>query len=318
MTRKLIIDTDPGVDDAMAIFYALNSPEFDVIGITTVFGNAATSITTRNALRLLEIAERLDIPVAAGAEHALTMPPREGGEGVHGADGQGNTNLPPPSTQAIDQHAAQFLADAIRQFPGEITIVALGPLTNLALMLLMQPDIAPLIREIVLMGGNAFVPGNVNPTAEANIFSDPEAADLVFGAACPITMIGLDVTMKIIMGVEHFDQIAKFDNSQARHITRIVPHYRAFYSKRLGCDAIPIHDSTTISYLLKPSLFKIVRYGIRVETSGISRGKTWPGLAVNELTGAWADRPLVNICVEADADECIRMELERLAHWINP
>ena len=313
MARKLIIDTDPGVDDAMAIFYALNSPEFDVLGITTVFGNASISITTRNALRLLEIAERLDIPVAAGAEHALTMPPRDGSELVHGADGQGNTNLPPPSMQAVDQHAAQFMADAIRQFPGEITIVALGPLTNLALMFLMQPDIAPLIHEIVLMGGNAFVPGNVNPAAEANIFSDPEAADLVFGAACPVTMIGLDVTMKIYMVTEHFNQIASFDNAKARHIARIVPHYRAFYSSRLGRDAIPVHDSTTISYLLKPSLFKVVRYAVRVETSGISRGKTWAGLGRYPREAAWMDRPFINICVEAAADECVRMELERLA-----
>jgi inosine-uridine nucleoside N-ribohydrolase len=314
MTRKLIIDTDPGVDDAMAIFYALNSPEFDVIGITTIFGNAATDITTRNALRLLEIAERLDIPVAAGAERPLAAPPRHNDGKVHGTDGQGNTNLPPPTVQAIDEHAAQFLIETIRQFPGEITIVALGPLTNLALMFLMQPNIAPLIQGIVLMGGNAFVPGNVNPAAEANIYSDPEAADLVFGAGCPITMIGLDVTMKIQMSAEHFAQIAAMTNPRAKHIARILPHYRAFYSPRMGRDAIPVHDSTTITYLLKPELFKVVHYSVRVETDGISRGKTWPGLSVNQFTGAWADRPMINICVDVAASECVRMELERLAH----
>lgn len=313
MARKLIIDTDPGVDDAMAIFYALSSPEFEVVGLTTVFGNAATSICTQNALRLLEIAERFDIPVAAGAEHSLTMPSREIGGFVHGADGQGNTNLAPPSTQAIDQHAAQFLIDTIRLFPGEITIVALGPLTNLALMFLMQPDIAPLIREIVLMGGNAFVPGNINPAAEANIYSDPEAADLVFGAACPVTMIGLDVTMKIYLRTEHFDQIGRYDNARARYLARILPFYRAFYSSRLGFDAIPVHDSTTITYLLNPALFKTVSYGVRVETDGISRGKTWPGLYRHALDAAWANRPMVNICVEVAAAEAIGMELERLA-----
>ncbi len=241
------------------------------------------------------------------------MPPREGGEFVHGADGQGNTNLAPPSTQAIDLHAAQFMIDTIRKAPGEITIVALGPLTNLALMFLMQPDIAPLIRQIVLMGGNAFVPGNVNPAAEANIYSDPEAADLVFGVACPVTMIGLDVTMKIYLETEHFDQISRFENARAQHLTRILPHYRTFYSSRLGRDTIPVHDSTTITYLLNPSLFKTVSYAVRVETAGISRGKTWPGLGRHALDAAWANRPMVNICVEVAADEAIRMELERLA-----
>jgi inosine-uridine nucleoside N-ribohydrolase len=313
MARKLIIDTDPGVDDAMAIFYALSSPELDVMGLTTVYGNAATAICTQNALRLLEIAERVDIPVAAGATHSLTMPPREGGEFVHGADGQGNTNLAPPSTQVIDLHAAQFMIDTITQFPGEITIVALGPLTNLALMFLMQPDIAPLIHEIVLMGGNAFVPGNVNPAAEANIYSDPEAADLVFGQACPVTMIGLDVTMKIYLEAAHFDQIGAYDNVRARHLARILPHYRSFYRSRLGRDAMPIHDSTTITYLLSPALFKTVSYAVRVETAGISRGKTWPGLGRYTLDAAWANRPMVNMCVDVDAHKAIRMELERLA-----
>jgi inosine-uridine nucleoside N-ribohydrolase len=316
MTQKLIIDTDPGVDDAMAIFYALNSPELDVLAITTIFGNAATPICTQNALRLLEIAERLDIPVAAGAERPLVAPPRHNDGMVHGRDGQGDTNLPPPSMQAIDQHAAQFLIDTIRQFPGEITIVALGPLTNLALMFLMQPDIAPLIQGIVLMGGNAFVPGNVNPAAEANIYSDAEAADLVLGAGCPVTMIGLDVTMKVLMTGEHFAQIAAMNNPKARHIARIAPHYRAFYAGRLGRDAIPVHDSTTITYLLKPELFKTVQYAVRVETCGISRGKTWPGKSVNQFTGAWADRPLVNICVDVNGDEAVRLELERLARSI--
>lgn len=143
MARKLIIDTDPGVDDAMAIFYALNSPEFDVIGLTTVYGNVAAKLCTQNALRLLEVADRPDIPVAAGADHPLTMPFNGGVGFVHGDDGQGNANLPPPSTQPVSLHAAQFLIDAIQSFPGEITLVALGPLTNLALMLMLQPDIAP-------------------------------------------------------------------------------------------------------------------------------------------------------------------------------
>jgi len=315
MVQKLIIDTDPGVDDSMAIFYALNSPEFDIVGLTTVFGNAPVSTCTQNALRLLEIAKRSDIPVAAGAERALTRPPKNYTGLVHGLDGQGNTNLPPPISEAVEEHAAQFLIDTIQSFPGEITLVALGPLTNLALMLMLQPDIAPLIRQIVLMGGNAYVPGNVNPAAEANIWNDPAAADLVFGAVCPVTMIPLDVTLKIRMGAQHFDQIARMDNALARHITRILPVYRTFYQVRLGREEIPIHDSTTITYLLDPSLFKTVQYAVRVETDGMSRGKTWPGLGRVEMPyeAPWVGRPMVNICVDVAAEQAVRLELERLA-----
>jgi inosine-uridine nucleoside N-ribohydrolase len=316
MARKIIIDTDPGVDDSMAIFYALNSPEFDVVGLTTVFGNAPLADCTQNALRLLEIANRPDIPVAAGADRAMAKPPKNYTGLVHGMDGQGNLNLPPPVTQAVDEHAAQFLIDTIQSFPGEITIVALGPLTNLGLMFLLQPDIGPLIREIVLMGGNAVVPGNVNPAAEANIWNDPDAADLVFGAGCSLTMIGLDVTLKIRMGLEHFDQIAKMDNDQARHITRILPVYRTFYQGRLGREEIPIHDSTTITYMLDPSLFKTVKCAMRVETEGISRGKTWPGIGrvENPNEAPWMDRPMVNICVDVNGEQAVRMEIERLSH----
>jgi inosine-uridine nucleoside N-ribohydrolase len=194
LARKIIIDTDPGVDDAMAIFYALASSELDVIGITTVFGNTTTDICTTNALRLLEIAGRTDIPVAAGAVRPLAMPYNGTADIVHGEDGQGNVFLPAPTTKPVPQHAVNFLIDTILQSPEPVTLVPLAPLTNIALMLLHKPDIVKHIREIVLMGGNAYVAGNVTPAAEANIWNDPDAADIVFGADCPVTMIGLDVT----------------------------------------------------------------------------------------------------------------------------
>jgi inosine-uridine nucleoside N-ribohydrolase len=312
MSRKIIIDTDPGIDDAMAIFYALAAPELEVIGLTTVFGNAATPICTKNALRLLEIAERADIPVAAGAERPFSAPFHGGADFVHGADGQGDTNLPDPTTAAHQQHAVQFIIDQVMDAPGEITLVALGPLTNVALALLMQPDLGQHVGEIVLMGGNAFCPGNVSPTAEANIWNDAEAADIVFGANCPITMVGLDVTESIFMSPAVLDRIGTFNNPRAQHLSRILPFYRGFYAKLYGETGIHVHDSTTITYLLKPELFKTSQHPVRVETVGLSRGKTWPALGRSDQEGAWANRRKINICTHVDAEAAIATEMAYL------
>jgi inosine-uridine nucleoside N-ribohydrolase len=310
MSRKIIIDTDPGIDDAMAIFYALSAPELEVIGLTAVFGNSTLQICTRNALKLLEIAERTHIPVYAGAERPLAMPFPGGANFVHGTDSQGDTHLPPPLTAPAVGHAAQFLIDQIRMSPGEITVVALGPLTNIALMMMLAPGIDRHIREIVLMGGNAFAAGNATPTAEANIWNDPEAADMVFTASCPITMIGLDVTHKILMTAEQLDLISTFDNPRAQHLARILPFYRRFYIERHGRDGIHAHDSTTITYLLNPDIFKTVRYPVCVETMGISRGKTWAAVNRAELVTPWKGRQEVTICVDVNASTAIQMELD--------
>lgn len=312
--RKILIDTDPGVDDAMAIFYALASPELEVVGLTTVFGNAATPICTQNALRLLEIAGRTDIPVAVGADRPLVRPFEGGAAFVHGDDGQGNVlHLSAPQTTPLNIHAAQFIIEQVERYPGQLTLVPIGPLTNIALALTLKPEIAAQIEAIVLMGGNGFVPGNITPAAEANIYNDPEAADIVFGADCSITMIGLDVTEKIIMSTEQLDYIASIDNPRAQHLAQIVPFYRAFYRDRYGMDAIHIHDSSTITYLLAPELFEVIQRPVRVEMGGqFSRGKTWAGGAHADREGAWTGRRAVNICVGVDSAKAVAMELARL------
>ena len=314
MSRKILIDTDPGIDDTMAIFYALESPELDVVGITTVFGNASTSICTTNALRLLEIANRRDIPVSAGAERSLAAPFAGGAHWVHGADGQGNVNLAEPALAPTGERAAEFIIDAVTSSPGEVTIVALAPLTNLALAFLLQGDLASSIKEIVLMGGNAFMEGNASPSAEANILNDPEAADVVLGAHCPVTMIGLDVTHRVVMSGEVLDRIGTFANPRAQHLARILPFYRQFYSSRYGRDGIFVHDSTTITYLLAPSLFQTVQHPVRVDTGpGIGRGKTWPALGRSDREAAWQNRPPVTIALNVDAGRAVELEMERLA-----
>jgi inosine-uridine nucleoside N-ribohydrolase len=313
MARQIIIDTDPGVDDAMAIFFALRSPELEVIGLTTVFGNVHTDLATSNALRLLEIAGRADIPVARGADHPLAGPFAGPVPFVHGDDGQGNANLPPPLAQPCAQRAASFIVEQVMAAPGEITLVPIGPLTNIALALRLEPQIAANVREVVLMGGNALAPGNATPAAEANIHNDPEAADIVFGAPWPVTMVGLDVTHRVTMGPDHLERYAAADNLLARHIARIVPHYRRYFENAYGIRGIYVHDSSAIAYLIDPTLFRTERWPLRVETQGISRGKTWPGNGERPLP-PWEGRPLVTCCVEVDGARLVDLELGRLAH----
>ena len=173
--RKIIIDTDPGIDDAMAIFLALASPELDVVGLTTVMGNVEVDLATTNALRLLEIAGRSDIPVAEGAGKPIATDFLGTVEFVHGDDGQGNAFLPSPASRPLGISAAEFIVQQARAYPGEITLVPIGPLTNIALALRLEPNLPKLVAGAVLMGGNAFCPGNASPTAEANIRNDPEA-----------------------------------------------------------------------------------------------------------------------------------------------
>lgn len=311
--RRILIDTDPGIDDAMAIFYALASPELEVVGLTTVFGNADTPTGTANALRLLEIADRTDIPVAAGAVRPLAMEYRGPADFVHGADGQGNAGLPPPSTAPVPVDAAHFIVDAVMAAPGEITLVPLGPLTNVALAMLIEPRLGANLAGIVLMGGNGFSAGNASPTAEANIINDPEAADLVFGADCPIVMCGLDVTERTFLSDAQIEAIGRVGTPRAAHLARILPYYRDFYFERLGLEGIFVHDSTTISYLLAPELFGSVSMPIRVDTShGISRGKTWPAHGRSDREAPWVGRRPVTILTEVDADAAVALELTRL------
>jgi uridine nucleosidase len=312
--RKILIDTDPGIDDAMAIFYALESPDLDVIGLTSVFGNAYASVCTANALKLLEIAGSSDIPVAQGAEAPLAMPYRGPVPFVHGSDGQGEVFLAPPKASPLPIDAAKFIVQSVMAAPGEITLVALGPLTNIALAMQIEPTLTKHVAEIVLMGGNAFVGGNASPAAEANILNDPEAADVVFGADCSIVMAGLDVTEQTLMTSADLTRISTFDNPRAQHLTAIMPFYANFYRQRLGIEGIFVHDSTTISYLLAPQLFTWVEYPIRVDTGdSFCRGKTQPAVHVSDHETPWDGRRAVRILTGVDVRGVVELELESLS-----
>ena len=311
--RKILIDTDPGIDDAMAIFYALASPELDVVGLTTVFGNAHTSVCTTNALKLLEIAGRTDIPVAKGVDAPLIMPYRGPVTFVHGTDGQGDVFLPKPSTAAEPIDAAHFIIRTVMDAPGEVTLVAFGPLTNVAVAMLIEPAVSSRLAEIVLMGGNAFCGGNASPAAEANILNDPEAADIVFGADCPIMMAGLDVTERTVMSSADLAGFASFGNARAQHLAAITPFYETFYRQRNGFDGIFVHDSSTISYLLAPEHYTWVEQPVRVDCGhSFCRGKTQTAVHLSDHETEWSGRRAVRILTNVDSRAVVELELERL------
>ena len=303
MTRKLLIDTDPGVDDLMAIYAALASPELEVVGLTTVFGNAATPVTTRNALTLLDVADRDDIPVAAGELRPLTTDYLGAVPQVHGHNGLGDAPLVESSRAPIDATAAEFIHQTLADAPGEITLLTLGPLTNVAVALQQHPEITDLVAEVVVMGGNALVPGNATPTAEANINNDPEAADLVFGADWTVTMVGLDVTHQVVLPGDALDRIGAGTSPTANLMRDAIPAYRAFFEATNGTDGIYVHDPSTVAYLLMPDAFSINSWPLRVETESFSRGKTWPNLEnIDEAAPpAWQGRPRVRVCTGVDA-----------------
>jgi len=302
MAQKIIIDTDPGIDDAMAILAALHSPDLEVLGLTAVFGNADVDTCALNALRLVELEGNDHIPVAKGCAKPLVLPADSLGTAVHGKDGMGNTNLPLPHGKLDSRHAAQFIIDTVLAHPHEITLVPLGPLTNIALACILEPKIIPLVKEVVLMGGCAFALGNVSPVAEANIYHDPHAAEVVFAAPWKVTMVGLDVTMKIIMTPEYFARLYAVGNPAVRLLERAQPFYQAFHEQIHGMGgAIHTHDPAVIAYLLKPELFYCEQMPVYVETAGHCFGKTvadkyhkiFLGLHQNMGIGGEAGEPAV-------------------------
>jgi purine nucleosidase len=316
--RKIIIDTDPGVDDAMAILMALASPDLDIVGLTTIFGNAGIEVTTPNALTLLEVAGRSDIQVAKGATNPIATSYLGPVPQIHGHNGLGDMELTPPTGSLASENASEFIYGAVSAQPGKITLLALGPLTNLALALQAHPDIANLVDEVVVMGGNALVRGNATPTAEANINNDPEAADLVFGAAWKVTMVGLDVTHRVNMTPDHLAAITSGDSATARLLAGALPPYYRFFEGRLGIKGIYVHDPSTVAYLLDPSLFGTHAWPLRVETESFSRGKTWPNIGDTDDAAPlpWRGRPLVNLCTSVDAEGVVAMVTHLLSKGV--
>jgi len=313
--HKVIYDTDPGVDDAMALFFLHYHPDIDLVGITTGHGNGPVEITTRNALYL---AERFGIvaPVARGAAGPLNGGEAHHASGVHGGNGLGDIELPETVIrEPIGEPAHRFIVDMVRRHPGEITLLAVGRMTNLALALREAPDIAGLVKAVVIMGG-AFGHnghgGNVTPAAEANIHGDPHAADEVFAASWPLTAIGLDVTHEVLMTTDYLRDLAAEAGEVGRFIWDISRFYEDFY-RRKGLDGISVHDSSAAIYVVAPHLFETRTGAIRVVGEGLAAGQTIQKPdRLGFPPGAWDDRPSHAIATGVQAQALLDLYRETL------
>jgi pyrimidine-specific ribonucleoside hydrolase len=264
--RRIIIDTDPGIDDAMAIFLALRSPELKIEAITPVCGNVPLDLTLPNALRLLEIAGRADVPVAAGASHPLVRRLATAGH-VHGVNGLAGVEFPEPKIKPVHESAPELIRRIVRDNPGEITIVAVGPLTNVALALRADPELASMIPAIAIMGGS-LSGGNMTPAAEFNLYVDPEAARIVFDANIPLSMVGLDVTRRCLVNEQHIKQLEAANNPVSQAAGKIM---RATYERmRQGGEVtdIALHDALTVASLIDHDVITRKEYYVEVETVG--------------------------------------------------
>ncbi|WP_323717377.1 nucleoside hydrolase [Paracoccus aminovorans] len=267
MARKIIIDTDPGQDDAVAILLALASPELEVLGLTVVAGNVPLPHTERNARMLCELAGRPDLPVYAGADAPLSRK-LVTAEHVHGKTGLDGVTLPPPTMPLAPGHAVGFLIETLRREPaGSVTLVPIGPLTNIALAFQRAPDIIPRVQEIVLMGGAYFEVGNVTPTAEFNIYVDPEAAKLVFAAGAPITVMPLDVTHKALTSRAWVEEMRAMGRV-GQAIASWTDFFERYDREKYGSHGAPLHDPCTIAWLLEPRLFTGRYINVEIETQG--------------------------------------------------
>jgi inosine-uridine nucleoside N-ribohydrolase len=277
MKNKIILDTDPGIDDAMAILFAEAHPAIELKAITTIYGNATIDNATQNAL-FLKQKYGLEADVAKGASKPIVRPPVGPTVVVHGETGFGDVHAPKTlTTQADPRPAYQYIIDAVRAEPGEITLVAVGPLTNLALALEADPQIVSLVKEVVVMGGAFGVNdhrGNVTPYAEANIHDDPHAADKVFTASWPVVIIGLDVTEESFFTREYLDQLRDDAGEVGQFIWDISRYYLKFYSEKVGLEGCHVHDPSAIAYVIDPTLFTLREGAVRVVTDGPAEGHT--------------------------------------------
>jgi inosine-uridine nucleoside N-ribohydrolase len=303
VATRVLIDCDPGHDDAIALLLALASPELEVLGITTVAGNQTLDKTTVNALKILEFAGRTEIPVAAGAPRPLVREPYVAAY-VHGETGMDGPELPDPQTKPVDQHAVDFLAERIE--PG-VVLIPTGPLTNVGLLLARHPEVAERIARIVLMGG-AIAEGNVTPAAEFNIWADPEAAARVFTSGIDVTMVGLDVTHKALIRPADTQQLATTGRT-GKLVADLFGFYQQFHSEQYGWDGSPVHDAVAVAHVIRDDLVTVADRGVIVDTGGeLSRGRTYV-----DLWGRANWDPNAHVSVDIDAQGFIDFLVERLA-----
>ncbi len=299
MSHKIILDTDPGIDDAMAIFFAFQSPDIDVLGLTTVFGNVPVEMSARNALTLCELAGQ-DIPVTKGVGMPWVGPESTYAHFVHGDDGFGNINFPASKRELDPRSSAQFIVDMARQYPGEITLVAIGPLGNLALALRLEPELPKLVKGVSIMGGAAFVRGNVTPVAEANIWNDAHAAEIVFAADWELTMFGLDVTNAVPFKPSFMETLKEKNAKLGGFVYDAAQFYTDFYSANRDDRVCFFHDAFPLAHLIQPDLFELTEGNVRVSTDALNRGQTIVAPEGTTASPLWLEANKIKVATGVD------------------
>jgi purine nucleosidase len=312
--RKVIIDTDPGTDDAMAIMLALNSPEFDVRALTVVPGNVTAAQGLENALRMVSLANRCDIAVAGGAQHPLFQK-LVTAEFWHGKNGLANVELPPSKCKKDPRWAPDLIIEMVHANPHEITLVPIGPLTNIALAIEKDPSIVPLVKEVVIMGGS-ITGGNVNASAEANIANDPEAAQIVFQAGWPLTMVGLDVGDKTLLTRKHIEALKNNPGPVSDFIYKVAD-FLIGLSEKFGESGTPMYDPLAAGVAIDSTLVKAPAMHVDVETRGeFTRGETVANrrgaTERNVIEGIDKVEPNAKVCTEVNAEKFLQMFVSRI------
>ena len=308
--RKIIIDTDPGQDDAVAILVALASPEeIDILGITCVAGNVPLDLTSRNARIVCELAGKRAVKIFAGCDRPLGRD-LVTAEHVHGKTGLDGPDLPEPTMSLAEGHAVDFIIDTLREnAPGTVTLCPLGPLTNIATALQKAPDIADRIAKIVLMGGGYFEGGNITPTAEFNIYVDPQAADIVFKSGAPIVVMPLDVTHKALVTKARNDALRALGTPVGIAVAEMTDFFERFDKEKYGSDGAPLHDPCVTAYLINPDLFKGRHINVEIETES----ELTMGMTVADWWGVTDRAPNATFMGDLDSDGFFALLTERLA-----
>ena len=313
---NIIFDTDPGVDDAFALLYALNHPNINVLGITTVFGNVPVETSTKNALILSEMAHKGTI-VYQGANKPLERKVTNYPSFIHGHDGLGDTNHPQSKFNASKLDAAQFIINGINENSGNINLVAVGPLTNIANAIKQDPSIANKVNSLLIMGGSWLAGGNITPVAEANIYNDPEAAEIVFKSGLPIIMVGLDVTHKVFLSQKDIDKLSSLNNS-GKFLEKISNIYIKFYKDTRNMDGCFFHDATAVIAMTNPEFFKYKNARVYVSKDNLTRGQTVVYLKdLKHETTINDDRDFVKVLYHVESKNVISEYLKVAENFIN-
>ena len=313
MPTKIILDCDPGHDDAVAMLLAWGSPDIELVGVTTVVGNQTLDKVTRNALSVARVAGIVGVPFAAGSARPLVREIETAGE-IHGDSGLDGPVLPEPTIRLDPRPAAQFIVDTIMAAePGEITLVPTGGLTNIAIAARLEPRIIPRVKQVVLMGGGVHE-GNWSAVAEFNIVIDPEAAAIVFGAGWPVTMVGLDVTHRAVATPEVRAAIAAVGTGPARFVGELMDFFEAAYRDAQGFEHPPVHDPVAVAYVIDPTLMRTVTAPIAIET----RGEHTLGMTVVDLRGPAPADCVTRVTFDLDADRFWALVVDALERIGDP